>query len=139
MWEDYDLDTSFANVSRGNRLDFAGLEMVPGYNYRYAPDYSYIEIPILGFYLDNEEKLVEKAMRNQYVRVLPACTIRNRGNYHIQVEPNPELAKHGLFQPTYYVNPDPKAESMRPGFYMQMRRDLEIGDVPYSIRLYLRA
>lgn len=132
------MDSSFLNLVRGNRLSgFMGLEMMPDKNFKYAPDYSYLEIPILGFFLDSEEKLVEKAMRNQYVRVLPACTVNVKGSYKVQVEPNPELAKYGLFQPGYYIHPGER--SQRPGFYMQMRRDLDVEDVPFAIRLYMRA
>lgn len=132
------MESSFLNLVRGNRLtSYMGLEMVPEYTYKFAPDYSYLEVPVLGFFLDADEKLVDKASRNQYVRVLPACTIDVKGSYKVQIEPNPELAKYGIFQPGYYVQPG--SGNQRPGFYMQMRKDMDLTDVKYAVRIYMRA
>jgi hypothetical protein len=113
-----------------------GLVMEPEHGFSYAKDYTYIEIPVLGFWNQAEEKLVDKVLRNQYVRVIPACSIDCRGSYKIQVEPNPAIAEYGLAQGTYYVSPDSGKQT--PGFYFHARKDLEIADLPFAVRLYMR-
>lgn len=131
-------DTSFLNILRGNReKQYLGLKMEEGVAHSFASDYTYIQVPVLGFFLDADEKLVDKVLRNQYVQVLPACTIDVKGTYKILVEPNPEIAKYGLFQASYYVHPG--SGEIRPSFYFQARKDLNADELKYAIRLYMRA
>lgn len=136
------METSFLNLARGNRLTaYLGLQMAAGYSYKYAPDYTYIEIPLMEFWNPSEEKVQEdKALRNQYVRVIPACSLTVRGShYKIEVEPNPALAEFGLIQPGYYLHTaGGGGELSVPGFYMQVRRDVHVKDVDYAVRLYMR-
>ncbi len=131
------MDTSFMNWARGSRLQvYAGLTMAEGREFRYGPDYSYIDIPCVGFYDEKEEKLVAKGLRNQYLRLVPACTLNVRGSLKVQVEPCPELARFGMVQPGYYVHPG--SGLLTPELYIQLRRDLDLEEVPYAVRLYLR-
>lgn len=130
------LETSFLNLGRGNRLGtHLGLQMLEGQAFKYAPDYTYLEIPILGFMKDGGVE--SKVLRNQYVKVVPACLLDPRGLYKIQVEPNPALAEYGTIQPGYYIQPGTGGQM--PGFYFQARKDTDVQDVKYAIRLYLRA
>lgn len=132
------LETSYLNMCRGTRLtSYLNLKMIEGQAYRFGPDYTYVEIPILGFEKDGEKALVTKVLRNQYVRIVPACTVDVKGTAKLQVEPNPDLGPYGLFQPGYYINPGSGLQE--PGFYFQARRDLEVADLKYAVRLYLRA
>lgn len=130
------MDTSFLNLVRGNRLtSYMGLQMLHGHAYKYAPDYTYLEIPVLGFQ-NKDGEVEDKALRNQYVRVVPACLLDVKGLYKVQVEPNPALAEFGLFQPTYYLHPG--SGGVSPGFYFHARKDTDTRDLPFAVRLYLR-
>ncbi len=131
------MDTSFLNWARGNRLgSYAGLVMVEGYDFKYGPDYTYIDIPLLGFFDSKEEKVVTKGLRNQYLRAIPACSLDVKGSLKVQVEPSIEMAEYGTTQPGYYVHPG--SGLIEPGFYIQLRKDIDLADVPYAVRLYLR-
>lgn len=132
------MDSSYLNLVRGNRLSsYMGLQMLGEAVYKFASDYSYIEIPILGFEAANSTELTQKALRNQYVRVVPACLVDVKGGYRAQVEPNPAIAEYGLMQPTYYIHSNEGGKS--PGFYFQARKDIEASDLTFAVRLYMRA
>ena len=131
------MDTSFLNLARGNRLNRdMGLVMEESNIYMFGNDYTYIEIPVLAA-LSSDGDMVQKVSRNQYVRIIPACSIKPTARAKVLVEPNPDLAQWGLFQPSYYVHGD--GESLVPGFMFQARKDLSLSDLDYAIRLYLRA
>lgn len=132
------MDSSFLNICRGNRLSsYMGLQMLENTAFKYAQDYSFIEIPVLGFQGKQGEGLEKKVLRNQYVRVVPSCLVDVKGTVKILVEPNPALAEFGLFQPSYYIHSG--SGGMSPGFYFQARRDTDVGDLLFAVRLYLRA
>lgn len=131
------MDGSFLNVCRGNRLSgYMGLTMQEPHAFTYGKDYTYVEIPILGFWHPSEEKLTDKVLRNQYVRILPACQLNVKGNFKVEVEPNPALAEYGLMQPSYYLHPESGVQ--QPGIFFQARKDLDAKDLSFAIRLYLR-
>lgn len=132
------LETSFLNVTRGNRLSaFMGLQTEGSQGFTYAPDYTYVEIPILGFWHPSEEKLTEKVMRNQYVRIYPACRLDVKGAFKVEVEGNPELGEFGMYQPSYYLQPG--SGPTIPGIWFNPRKDLAASELKYAVRLYLRA
>lgn len=136
------LESSFLNIGRGSRqTGYMGLVMAEGAPVRFGgKDYSYAEIPLVGFRgvdKDKPEDVGQKAIRNQHVYVVPACTINVRGDFHIQVEPNPALSEFGSVQGSYYVHNG--SGILIPGFWMTLRKDLEAADVQYAIRLYMRA
>lgn len=131
------MESSFLNLARGNRLSsYMGLQMAEGKSYRYAPDYTYIEIPVSILYNPTDEKEVEKGLRNQHLFVTPACFVNIRGGYKVLVEPNPKLAAYGATQGMYYISSG--AGEQVPGFYITLRKDLDISDVNYAVRLYLQ-
>lgn len=131
------MDTSFLNVGRGSRLSiYMGLVMAEGHAFKYGPDYTYVEIPLMG-YCQEDGDLKDKVLRNQYVKAVPACSLHVKGNYKVQVEPNPVLAAYGMIQPGYYVHPGQTVTV--PSFYFHARRDTALADVSYAVRLYLRA
>lgn len=131
------MDTSFFSWGRGNRASAsAGLEMVPGYDFKYGPDYTYIDIPLAGFYDEKKEKLVDKGLRNQYLKVMPACQLNVKGGFKVLVEPCTELARYGTMQPGYYLHQG--SGEVSPDFYIHLRKDVDLADVPYAVRLYLR-
>lgn len=132
------MDTSYANWARGNRLtQYAGLTMDEGIPLKYGGDYAYVEIPVAAIINVADGGPVEKLLRNQTGIIIPACRLNVRGQgYRIQVEPNPVLGAFGPVQAPYYIHPD-NTESM-PSFYIYPRKDLDISDIPYAVRLYLR-
>lgn len=130
------MTSTYVNLVRGTYIsNYLGLKMKEGHEFKYRSDYVTVEIPIIGFEKDGE--LVDKVLRNQYVKVIPACTVDVRGaRYHAQVEPNPALAEFGLYQPGYYIHTGTGEQV--PGFWFQARKDLSKEDVAFAIRLYLR-
>lgn len=132
------LETSFLNITRGNRLTaYMGYQAEGPHGFRYGQDYTYVEVPTLGFWHPTEEKLTDKVLRNQYVRIFPACRIDVKGAYKVQVEANPQLGEFGLYQPTYYVHPGTGVQI--PGIWFQARKDMSVSDLEFAIRMYLRA
>lgn len=124
----------FLNLVRGNRLSsYMGLEMAEGFVYKFAPLYTYIEIPARSFILDRE--LVAEVKRNQHVWVNPACEINVRGNYTVEVEPNPALAEFGQVQAGYRIHPG--TGHKEPGFWFTARKDVTLHQLDYAVRLYM--
>lgn len=134
------MDTSYLNWVRGNRITaYAGLAMETGYEYKFGPDYTYLEIPALKFQSSGDKDLEDdqKGSRNQHLLLLPACVVNIKGQYRVEVEPNPELSKYGAVQPGYYIHPGTGEQA--PGIYMNLHRNCDISELSYAVRLYLRA
>lgn len=135
-------NTSFLNLVRGNRLSaYMGLKLggkdLSDATPKFSPDYSYVEVPLKAFFNPADEKLQTKALRNQYLQLIPDCTLEVKGYYHVLVEPNPALAAWGLYQPGYYLHPG--SGVVTPSIFFSPRKDLEVEELPYAVRLYLRA
>lgn len=130
-------DSPYLKIVSGNRItNYMGVVMAEGFPFRYVSNYMAIEIPIRELYLPSEEKAVTKALRNQYVQVIPACTIQARGNYMVEVEANHKLSEYGLISGgNYKVHPHEK--QVTPSFHLQLRKDLDLTDIDFAIRLYL--
>lgn len=130
------METSFLNMNRGNRLSaYMGLELASGVEPKFEKGYNFLDIPVLALQKD-DGTTVEKGLRNQHLFVVPACTMDLRGDYKVLVEPNPALSEYGSVQGMYYVQP----ESGRrvPGFWITLRKDLDLSNISYAIRMYLR-
>lgn len=132
------MDTSFSNLTRGSRLTaYVGLQMTPDFAYKFGPEYAYAEIPVQHLYLMSEEKIVREGKKNQRLAIVPACSINARGvGTHVQIEPNYKLAEYGDLSPGYYVHTGEGV--VVPTTYITLRRDLDLADVGYAIRMYLR-
>lgn len=130
------METSFLKLVSGSRIsNYMGLKMLAERAFKYAPDYTYVEIPLLGFLGKDDTVPQDKALRNQYVRLIPACVVDVKGRDKLLVEPNPALAEFGMVQPGYYMHP---GQGGSPGLYMSVRKDIEVADVDFAIRLYMR-
>ncbi len=88
-------------------------------------------------YNPSDESILTKGSRNQYLRVMPACTVEVKGHYRFEVHPNPALNIFGLVQAPYYL--EPEDGRMNPGFYIALRRDLDLKDIDWAIRIYMRS
>lgn len=130
------MDTSYFNWARGNRVtNYAGLVMAPGTEYKYGPDYTYMDVPAVGFYDEKEEKLTDKGLRNQYLKIVPACTLDVKGTFKVLVEPCLGAAAYGMMQAGYLIHSGSGVTV--PDFYILLRKDLDIKELSYAVRLYL--
>jgi len=127
--------TTFLNLVRGNSLgSYLHLEMNPGKTFRYAPDYTYIEIPVAEFYDTKEEAPVSKAMRNQKIQILPACKVSVRAGYKIMVRTNPKLQEVSNCPTIMFLDP---GDNGTPSFYASFQKDYEAKELDWAVRLYL--
>lgn len=127
------MDSMFVNLVRGNRLSlYLGLEMLGEHAYRFSKDYSYIEVPLL--HAENSEGVVDKALRNQHLKVIPACKFKVQGSrLKVLVKTNP-LLQEVATAPTMYMIEE---ESGSPIFYMTMRKDFDLSKLDWVVRVYL--
>lgn len=136
------MSTSFLNLASGSRIsNYLGLRMEPGTVFTYPPSgdslYAYLEIPVGKVLGAAGEPLEGKALRNQHVYVQPACTVNVRGSYRFEVHPNPALWEVGTVQGMYYL--EPSSGERTPGFFMTLRKDLDLDKIDYAVRIYMRA
>jgi hypothetical protein len=78
-----------------------------------------------------------KGSRNQAVLIHSAFQIQPRGNSIVYVEPARELSKWGAVQPGFYCHPVANQEPIPVGITVQLRKDIELAEVPYVARIYL--
>lgn len=132
------MDSIFLSLASGSRLkNYMGLEISHGYEFKYSPQYIYVEIPVKEIYNPATEEVLQKGLRNQHVRIIPACTVNVRGRYTVEVEPNPRLAEYGTVSGGIYRIHPGEHENYTPGFYVTLRKDMEISDIDWAVRLYL--
>jgi hypothetical protein len=135
------METSYLKLIGSRLANHLGLKMDEGYEFAFPNvqerNYAYVEIPVKELYNFTEEKTVDKGLRNQHLIVNPACTIDVKGHYRFEVHPNPELWKYGIVQGMYYL--EPKDGIVTPGFSIVLRRDLELADIKYAVRIYMRS
>lgn len=130
------IESSFINLNRGNRLtSYMGLDLDEGVELKFEKGYTHCDIPIRVL-LNADGTPVEKGLRNQHLRVIPACSVDLKGDYKLLVEPNPALSEFGSVQGMYYIQPGTGRQT--PGFYITLRKDLDLSTVSYGIRLYMR-
>lgn len=135
-------DTSFLKLIPGSSRIVArmGLKMDEGVPMKVAGHgYLALEIPAVAIRNPSDLPRTEKALRNQHVQIIPGCSLEVRGNEIVEIEPCPELAEYGSVQAGYYILPDDKAKRIVPAFWITLRKDLDLSDIPYAIRIYLRA
>lgn len=131
------MESSFLNLVRGNRLtSMMGLELFTGEPPKYGVGYTYVEVPVAKL-VDLEGNTLEKGLRNQHIAVIPECTVMARGDYKILVEPNRAFWQYGTVQGMYYIQPGDDTQA--PGFYVILRRDLDLTGIDWAVRLYLRS
>lgn len=131
------MDSVFLNLVRGNRVNaLMGLELDGGGSPKFSSDYCYIEVGLKEFFLPTEEKIVTKALRNQHVRIVPACKLNLRGNYRILVKTNPKLQEVSNCPAMFVLDTN---EGEQPWFYATMRKDVDVSDLTWCVRLYMLA
>lgn len=131
------METSYLKLVTGSRLtNYMGLQMVPGFESRFGKNYMYLEIPVLGA-RGSEEESTKKVLRNQHVFVEAACSVEIRGLHMLEVEPNPALAEFGQIQPGFRLHPGGARQAV--GFWFTARKDTDLDQLGYAVRLYMPA
>jgi hypothetical protein len=131
------MDTVFLNLVRGTRLsNYMGLLMDEGVPYRYARDYTYVEIPLAQLYNPSTEEVVEKATRNQKLRIIPACKVSPKGTYKLLVKTNPRLQEYATCPAMFLLDP---SESEALSFYALFQKDMDSRELDWAVRIYMTA
>jgi hypothetical protein len=121
---------------KGSRLtNYMRLEMQSGVEPLLGKNYLYLDIPIAGAV--TEEGLSMQVKRNQHVWIKAAAHVDIKGRNFIEVEPNSQLAELGQIQPTYRVHPDSGRREL--GFWFTARKDVDLTELGYAVRLYMPA
>lgn len=129
------MDTVWSNLVRGNRLTaLMGLQMNEGVPYRYSKDYTYVEIPLGQLYNPNTEEVVEKASRNQKIRIIPACKLDVKGACKIVVKTNPKLQEYSNCPSLFIID---SGEGEQPSFYATFSRDMDASELDWAVRIYM--
>lgn len=136
------METSYLSLVSGSRIsNFLGLKMDQGVDYTrpgvQERQYAYIEIPVRHIENVTTGEIGMRALRNQLVRIVPACTVNVRGNYRFEVHPDRTLWAYGIVEGMFYL--EPKEGEFSPSFHMQLRRDMELVPGTSVIRIYMRS
>lgn len=128
-------DSMFLSLVRGNRLSaYLGLKMDEGTVYRWAKDYNYVEIPLREFYNPAAENIQKKALKNQRLKVQPACKLEIKGGYRYMIKVNPEILAVAD-APALFILDNEGDE--QPSFYATFRKDLDADRIDWAVRIYM--
>lgn len=134
------METSYLKLIGSRLSNHLGLKMDEGYEFSFPQvqerNYAYVEIPVKELVNAADGKPVEKGMRNQQILVVPACSVDVKGHYRFEVHPNAQLWNYGVVQGMYYL--EPKEGMKVPSFHIALRRDFELSDIDYAVRIYMR-
>jgi hypothetical protein len=137
------IDTSYLKLIDGARIkSHMGLRLEEGYKYTHGKNYLFIEIPVLGVWVEGEKagdeaKYINNIKKGQHVFICAAGSLETKGNSFIEVEPNRELAEYGTIQPMYRIHPGDEVTPL--GFHFTARRDVDLSQLKYCVRLYMPA
>ena len=130
------METSYLKLMKGSRLsNYMRLEMVEGKEPILGKNYLYLDMPILG--AETEEGMSMQVKRNQHVWIKSAAVVDMKGRNFIEVEPNPALAELGQVQAMYRVHPDSGKRQL--GFWFTARKDTDLTQLEYAVRIYMPA
>lgn len=130
------LETIWMKLVTGNRLtSIMGLKMDEGVPYRFSKDYTYVEIPLAQLYNPSSEEVVDKALRNQKIRIIPACKLDLKGStYKIFVKTNPKLQEYANCPALLMLDTQ---EGEQASFYATFQKDMDRKELDWAVRLYL--
>lgn len=130
------METSYLKLMKGSRLtNYMRLEMDAGVEPVLGKNYLYLDIPLAG--ASTEEGMSMQVKRNQHVWIAAAAHIDMKGRNFIEVEPNPALAEMGQVQGTYRLHPDSGRKQL--GFWFTARKDADLTELEYAVRIYMPA
>lgn len=131
-WEITKMETAFRNIAR--RIAYMKLEMLGGAQFTNAPDYTYVQIPVLELYNPTDEKPVTKALRNQHLKILPACKVDVRKPYKLWIKTNPKLQEVSSCPAMFMLDSD---QGEQASFYATFRRDFDVSELDWCVRIYM--
>lgn len=134
------METSYLKLMNGSRLsNYMRLEMDEGTEPVLGKNYLYLEIPLAGAIIEDAYKtqISMEVKRNQHVWISSAATVDMKGRNFIEVEPNPALAELGQVQAVYRVHPDSGKKQL--GFWFTARKDVDLTELKYAVRIYMPA
>lgn len=130
------METSYLKLMSGSRLkNHVGLEMTPGFDMKNGTNYLFLEIPVLG--VPTEEGNSLEVKRNQHVFIQAAASVDVKGFSFIEIEPNAALAEVGDIQGLYRLHPGSGRQQL--GFWFTARKDVDLKDYSYAVRVYMVA
>jgi hypothetical protein len=130
------METSYLKLMNGSRLtNYMRLEMADGSEPILGKNYLYLDIPLIG--AETEEGASMQVKRNQHVWIKSAATVDMKGRNFIEVEPNPTLAEMGQVQGMYRIHPDSGKTEL--GFWFTARKDVDLTELQYAVRIYMPA
>lgn len=126
---------TFLSLVRGNRVEgFLGLKMKPGYAYRYATNYSYIELPLSQVRIDDEKQDTDKVTRNQFAILQAPATVSPQYQHQVMLVFNPAIFRFASGPSTLIVN---SGETVPIEMPVRTFKDLHLADLDWLVRLYL--
>ena len=132
------MDSMFLNLTRGSRLSaYMGLEMAPGFESKFGPNYQYVEIPLSHFLKDDNTSL-DEAKANQHLEVVAACSIHVRGNFPVMVHYNPALQSVATLGSNHIIWPGEMGR-ITPSYFATFRKGIKASEVTWAVRLSLLA
>lgn len=130
------METSYLKLMKGSRLtNYIRLEMDPGTEPMLGKNYLYLDIPLSAAVA--EEGPTMQVKRNQHVWIAATATVDVKGRNFLEVEPNPALAASGQVQGLYRIHPDSGRKQL--GFWFTARKDVDLTNVAYAVRIYMPA
>jgi hypothetical protein len=130
------METSYLKLMKGSRLtNYMRLEMDAGVEPVLGKNYLYLDIPLVG--ASTEEGMSMQVKRNQHVWIASAAYVDVKGRNFIEVEPNLALAEMGQVQAMYRVHPDSGKRQL--GFWFTARKDTDLTQLEYAVRIYMPA
>lgn len=130
------MSETFLNLLSGNTLkSYLGHQTDDTNSPNWAPDYTYIQVPLKEVYNPSDEKIVTKAMRNQQLKLIPACTINVRSRYKAMVKTNPKLQEVATCPTLYLIDGGDSREEI--SFYATFRKDYDLSELEWIVRVYL--
>lgn len=130
------METSYLKLMNGSRLtNYMRLEMIEGTEPILGKNYLYMDIPLVG--AETEEGISFQVKRNQHVWIASAAHVDVKGRNFIEVEPNFALAEMGQVQAAYRLHPDSGRKQL--GFWFTARKDTDLTQLEYAVRIYMPA
>lgn len=127
------MSTTFLNLRRGGRLQgFIGVRMDEGRTYKFANDYTYIEVPcstIVG-----SDGAQEKASRNQSLDLEAPVCLATRNGYKALISVNPELMRYATCPSLMLFDEE---HSTRVSVPAKFHKDLDVLGLDWLVRIYL--
>ena len=127
------MESMYLNWARGNRVKvYAGIMNLPE-GVEYSSDYIAMYVPLAYGFNPSSEEVVAIGKANSRAVLVPDLSV-SPAKYRIQVVPNPVLYEYAdvMHEPLL----EPGSDS-QPKLYVRFRKDLDLSELKYLVRLYL--